>query len=98
MQAKKFKNGITDKQVEKFPWGRVLYVHQCGDISVVEYESYNEKSNKNSRLFHPYVAGEDIRHSLGSLEEAMITAYTYKYNGLNQDALVSGIVRALKIK
>ena len=103
IKAKKFNKGMSQEQIEKFPWGRVLKVHEVGDISIVEYAERKVVScticNKETggRIYHPYVNGEDTSHSFESLYQALIFAVVYKYMGLNQSALVWGIFRAIGI-
>lgn len=96
IRAKRFAKGATTDQINHFPWGRILKVHEIGDISVVE--SYDTRRSTGKRQFHAYVGGKDTSYAFDGLYKAIIYAMAYKKLGLNQSALVEGIFRALNIK
>jgi len=102
-QPNKFKKAITQNDINRFPWGRVLKVHEVGDIAVVEYAERKvvntavTKTETGKSNFHPFVAGNDCHESYGSLEKAILGAIVKRHLGENQWPFLEGICRALGI-
>lgn len=74
--------------------GKFIALHEIGRYSLVEYKSklfdgctpkipteYAEKSS-----FSAYIDGQPINTSFSSLEEAIVGAIAYKYDGCNTKA------------
>jgi len=103
-RAKKFKKAISQKDLDRFCWGRVLKVHEVGDIAVVEYAERKVVNTAVTRFetgksgFHPFIAGRDCSESYGSLEKAVLGAIVKRHLGENQWAFLHAIFRALGIE
>lgn len=69
-------NGINDN----FVWGEIQKVHTVGDIQIVEYASRHED---NKTQYHIYVDGKDSRLASNTLDEAILGALGFKYDGRN---------------
>ena len=63
---------------ERYTWGEVIFVHQIGDIAVIEHEAENGEN-----MFHPYIKGKDTCCGFESLDAAVLCAYGYGYDGPN---------------
>jgi len=74
--------------------GQFVDFHTLGEYSIVEYKpttfdgcspkipkQYEKESN-----FHPYINGQDTNTSYNSIEEAIVGAIAYKYDGGNTRA------------
>lgn len=68
-------NGIHDD----FVWGKIESVYSIEDIQIIEYEPREGAVNK----YHPYVGGEDTGLRCNSLDEAVLAALGFKYDGIN---------------
>lgn len=68
-------NGIHDD----FVWGKVTSIYDIDDIQIVEYET----RDSNELKYHPYVSGSDTGLRCDSLDEAVLTALGFKYDGRN---------------
>lgn len=67
----------------RFPWGRVLALHDVGAFTIVEYEARPADNNPDKTRyvkFHVYVAGEDKHESFNTLEDALVGAVAYALN------------------
>lgn len=97
------RNGVTVHLLDTFPWGRVLAVHNIGDISIIEYAEkardgvrvLHEESGE--RRFHAYIKGRDTSWGASTLYRAVVGAIVYRFLGLNEHALIDGLFRMLKL-
>jgi hypothetical protein len=102
-RAKRHGKNISEEKISRFPWGRVLKVHTLGNIDIIESAERKTdgctvtKQETGKSVYHAYVNGEDTSVSYDSLEKSIISALAYKHLGLNQYALVDGIIRMLKL-
>lgn len=78
----------------RFPWGPIQHIHRIGRYEVVEYlrDASNMHSDDPDRTkhgtlhFHPFVDGIDTSRSYRTIEEAVVGAIAYAYDGVNSQA------------
>lgn len=75
---------ITQDQIQTFNWGEIVKIHSINDIDVIEY--LPDPENRHRKQFHVFVDGEDTSSSYDTLDEAVIAAIAWKYDGLNSQA------------
>lgn len=64
----------------QFSWGDIVNIHLIDDYQIIEAIYHGKKS------YHPYVNFKDTHCSYESLEEAIVGAISYKYDGCNSKA------------
>ena len=95
-----------DIDIDNFTWGEVVSVHKVGVYEIVEFKPEVFKGGRGTGKhhdyshFHPYVNGRDISHSYPTMEQALIGAICYKYDGCNSDIsrMVSRMLRQFKFE
>lgn len=73
----------SQKEVNDFFWGFVIKVHSIGEYDIFEYE---DKTNVDKIMFHPYVNGKDTHNSFQTLDEAIVFSIAIVHNGINTRA------------
>ena len=77
-----------EQRAEKFPWGSVTQIHIFNDIVIYEYV---DKLHGNTQ-YSPYQiiktpdgkeSIRDFMHSYRNIDEAMVNAIAFKYDGIN---------------
>jgi hypothetical protein len=84
MEKERFVLGKT-----KFPWGKVVKVHEVGEYQIIEYHGQIMKNGTGTGKYEPekttfHVYGES--HSYDSLDKALIGAICLKHDGCNTRA------------
>lgn len=76
-----------------YTWGEVVTIHEIGEYAIVESIDWASKKTEimtgvigDTTKYHPYVNEQNTNHSYSSLDEAIIGAIAYKYDGLNSQA------------
>ena len=81
-----------------FTWGELIKIHTIGEYDIIEYFDKDEDGKTTITIqFHLYVFNEDTCRSYDSLDEALLGAIAYKYEGSNCHHLVEYIKRMLCI-
>ena len=65
----------------EFVWGNIISVHLIDDYQVIEFNDRDDV-----KRYQPYVDFKDTHCSYESLEEAIVGAISYKYDGCNSRA------------
>lgn len=76
----KLKKGVP------FTWGKVIGIHEIGDYSIVETLFYDRKEKVSIVEYFSYANGRSTGHAFPSLDEALVYAISYKYDGRNTKA------------
>ena len=76
-------------RIKNFPWGRVIQVHRFNDFAIIEY--IDSRLEDNTSAYQPYLINDneeirDLGWSFRNLDEAVLNAIAFKYDGLNSQA------------
>jgi hypothetical protein len=69
-----------------YTWGKLIKIHEIGDYAIVEALWYDRTNKVSEVKYHSYVNKKCTGHAFSSLDEALIYAISYKYDGLNTKA------------
>ena len=76
-----------------FTWGEVVFIHEIGEYTIVEYHPWKTKDGAvfvgnadDSLAFHCYLHKKDIGQSTHSLDSALAFCIDFKFEGANQQA------------
>lgn len=92
---------LSNRNVWEYCWGEIIQFHHIGEYDIIEYYPwwYEEgestyESNRNLVHFAIYIDGKDIGEYAPSLDDAIVAAIAYKYEG--QSSAVKYFMRMIK--
>ena len=88
------------QDLENFPWGKVIKVHDIGPYVLVEYvqQGITNSPTNGEIFFAGYIHCESVSQSWCSLEEALIGLIVLAKIGPNASAATALICRGLGIE
>lgn len=93
MQGTTDLNQLKNNSTIEFTWGKILKFHEIGPYTIGEYLEWKIKNNhiyigevSDTVAFHIWVDRRDTRRVCSTLEEALATAITYRFEGPNSQA------------
>jgi hypothetical protein len=79
---------MSKPELDMFTWGRVIAIHNIGEYRIIEHlERAHEGSSLTTEVSDVHCFHVDgINISSYSLDEALVSAISYKYTGPNSQA------------